>query len=104
MALSSDELINFDLIEEHKENIQQLKGGRSASQLARILSPRGTGPGNEVTLEETKTLNDAIRQEYEKELASIAEADDPLDIFDSKYTRQPESGSCAGSLTEMQDM
>ena len=85
MALSSDELINFDLIEEHKENIQQLKGGRSASQLARILSPRG--PGNEVTLGETKTLNDAIRQEYEKELALIAEADDPLDIFDSKSKR-----------------
>lgn len=89
MALSSDELINFDLIEEHKENIQQLKGGRSASQLARILSPRGLG--NEVTLEETKTLNDAIRQEYEKELASIAEADDPLDVFDSKSKRPPGS-------------
>jgi len=82
MALS-DDLINFDLIETHKENIQSLPGGRSARQLASILSPLSSGkstagPG----LDETKTLNDAIRQEYEIELQSIDDSDDPLDIYD----------------------
>lgn len=80
MALSED-LINFDLIEEHKENIQQLPTGRSARQLVSVLSPRPSAAGKEVTLEETKTLNDAIRNEYEIELQSIDDSDDPLDIF-----------------------
>ena len=75
----ADDLINFDLIEQHKENIQQLPGGRSAKQLSTILSPQPSGSAN---LDETKTLNDAIRQEYELELQSIADADDPLDIYD----------------------
>lgn len=84
-AADSD-LINFDIIETHKENIQSLPGGRSAKQLASILSPhpssRAAGGNAPPTLEETKTLNDAIRQEYEIELQSIADSDDPLDIYD----------------------
>ena len=75
----SDDLINFDLIEQHKENIQQLPGGRSAKHLTTILSPHPTGSAN---LDETKTLNDAIRQEYEIELQSVGDSDDPLDIYD----------------------
>lgn len=75
----SDDLIDFDLIEQHKENIQQLPSGRSAKQLTTILSPHPSGQAN---LDETKTLNDAIRQEYEIELRSIADSDDPLDIYD----------------------
>ncbi|EXJ64731.1 BUB protein kinase [Cladophialophora yegresii CBS 114405] len=89
VATDSD-LINFDIIESHKENIQSLPSGRSAKQLASVLSPLPSGrPGGAdtaPTLEETKTLNDAIRQEYEIELQSIAESDDPLDIYD-RYVR-----------------
>lgn len=86
---ADNDLINFDVIEIHKENIQSLPGGRSARQLASILSPLpsgGTTSGARLksapTLDETKTLNDAIRQEYELELQSIADSDDPLDIYD----------------------
>lgn len=83
---ADEDLINFDIIETHKENIQSLPGGRSAKQLASILAPlpsgRATGANAAPTLNETKTLNDAIRQEYEIELQSIADSDDPLDIFD----------------------
>ena len=75
----SDDLINFDLIEQHKENIQQLPGGRSARHLTNILSPHPSGQAN---FDETKTLNDAIRQEYELELQAIADSDDPLDVYD----------------------
>jgi len=82
MAVAED-LISFDLIETHKENIQSLPGGRSARQLASILSPLSCGKAaGAPTLDETKTLNDAIRQEYEIELQSIADSDDPLDIYD----------------------
>lgn len=82
MAVSED-LINFDLLEGHKENIQSLPGGRSARQLSSILSPMPTSRGlSSPTLDETKTLNDAIRQEYELELQSINDSDDPLDIYD----------------------
>ena len=86
MALAED-LINFDIIEAHKENVPQLPGGRSARQLAAVLSPMPTSRnGTEPTLEETKTLNGAIRQEYETELRTIDDSDDPLDIYD-RYVR-----------------
>ncbi len=79
----SDDLIDFDLIETHKENIQSLPSGRSARQLVSILSPMPSGKASaSPSLDETKTLNDAIRQEYELELQSIADSDDPLDIYD----------------------
>jgi checkpoint serine/threonine-protein kinase len=80
---AKEELIDFSVLESSKENIQSLPGGRSAKQLAAILSPVPSGGSSSMpTLEETKTLNDAIRQEYEIELQSIGEADDPLDIYD----------------------
>ncbi len=78
----SEDLINFDLIETHKENIQQLPGGRSARQLVNILSPMPTGTASTSSLDDTKTLNDAIRHEYELEVRNIADSDDPLDVFD----------------------
>ncbi|KAL4877581.1 Mad3/BUB1 homology region 1-domain-containing protein [Aspergillus karnatakaensis] len=82
MAASGD-LIDFDIIENQKENIQSLPGGRSARELARIFSPRD--PSDKLgapSPNDTRTLNDAIRQEYETELQAIGESDDPLDIYD----------------------
>lgn len=77
----SDDLIDFDIIETHKENIQSLPGGRSAKALASTFAPltlstKYPSPGD------TRNLNDAIRQEYELEVAAIADSDDPLDIYD----------------------
>lgn len=78
MSITED-LINFDIIETHKENIQSLPGGRSAKALASTFSQTQLYCP---TSGDTKTLNDAIRHEYELELQSIAESDDPLDIYD----------------------
>lgn len=77
----AEDLTNFDLIEEHKENIQSLPGGRSAKALAFTLAPTtvrssGSTPGS------TRNLNDAIREEYENELSTSADSDDPLDVYD----------------------
>ena len=74
------DLINFDVIENQKENIQSLPGGRSARALASIYSPIPLGRTS--TPSHTQNLNDAIRQEYEKELLAIDESDDPLDTYD----------------------
>ena len=77
----SDDLIDFDIIETHKENIQSLPGGRSAKALASTYAPLALGskfasPGD------TRNLNDAIREEYEQEILVIADSDDPLDVYD----------------------
>lgn len=77
--MAQENLIDFDLIEGHKENIQALPSGRSAKALASIFS---SGPGRPLGSVPTHDLNDPIRQEYEKELANIDESDDPLDIYD----------------------
>ncbi|KAK4174971.1 putative checkpoint serine/threonine-protein kinase [Triangularia setosa] len=79
-----DDLINFDIIEGHKENIQALPSGRSAKKLAQLFSPRdllqpqATPP----TSLDMKDENNAIRAEFEAELEAMEESDDPLDIYD----------------------
>ncbi len=83
----SEDLINFDIIEGQKENIQSLPGGRSAKKLADLFTPSPLLQKlSTPTPSDTRNLNDAIRQEYEAELATIAESDDPLDIYD-RYVR-----------------
>ena len=77
----TEDLINFDIIETHKENIQSLPGGRSAKALASTFAPTSLRPSGP-TPGDTRNLNDAIREEYELELIAIADSDDPLDIYD----------------------
>ncbi|PKS06585.1 hypothetical protein jhhlp_007333 [Lomentospora prolificans] len=77
---ASEDLINFDVIEGQKENIQALPSGRSARKLAELFSP---SPLQQIpTPTEQKTIHDRIRSEYENEISNLAEADDPLDVFD----------------------
>ncbi|KAL2033694.1 hypothetical protein VTO58DRAFT_104408 [Aureobasidium pullulans] len=74
------DLIDFEVIEGHKENIQALPSGRSAKALAALYSPPLTGGQQQASF-----ANDAhsdVRKDYEEELALIEEADDPLDIYD----------------------
>jgi checkpoint serine/threonine-protein kinase len=92
MMAVSDDLINFDVIEASKENIQELPTGRSVKKLAEALSPstaltsKSTRPALQSlatpTPADTKNINDCIRVEYESEIDNIAEADDPLDVYD----------------------
>ncbi|KAI9833074.1 MAG: hypothetical protein M1826_000441 [Phylliscum demangeonii] len=77
-----ENLINLDVIETHKENIQLLPGGRSARALASVFSPPSSRSSSLPTSSETSDVNGAIRLEFEDELLSISEADDPLDIYD----------------------
>ncbi|KAH6895127.1 Mad3/BUB1 homology region 1-domain-containing protein [Thelonectria olida] len=83
---SSEDLIDFDLIEGQKENIQSLPGGRSAKKLAQLYSPSPLQKLSTPTPSDTRSVNDCIRVEYEAEVDNIAESDDPLDVFD-RYVR-----------------
>jgi checkpoint serine/threonine-protein kinase len=83
---TTEDLINFDIIESQKENIQSLPGGRSARKLVDLFSPSPLHKLLTPTPSDTKNLNDAIRGEYEAELVNISESDDPLDIYD-RYVR-----------------
>jgi checkpoint serine/threonine-protein kinase len=76
----TEDLIDFNVIETQKENIQSIPGGRSAKQLSSICSPLAAQKSP--PLSETQNLKDTMRHEYEKELAKISEADDPLDVYD----------------------
>ncbi|KAI4155505.1 MAG: hypothetical protein LQ340_000958 [Diploschistes diacapsis] len=76
----SEDLINFDIIETQKENIQSLPQGRSAKALASAFAPSPFSPLP--TPGSTRNLNDALRAEYEAELLTINDSDDPLDIYD----------------------
>lgn len=94
MAGASEDLINFDVIEAHKENIQALPSGRSAKKLAEVLSPQHPSSrpsarqplGCVATPTDSKVANEAVRAEFEAEVAALAESDDPLDVYD-RYVR-----------------
>ena len=77
---TSDDLIDFNVIESHKENIQALPSGRSAKVLAQIYSPPLPGANPSPVL--IQDANSERRREFEKELQNIDEADDPLDVYD----------------------
>jgi len=83
---ASGDLIDFDVIEAQKENIQALPSGRSAKKLADLFSPSPLHKLSTPTPTDTKNIHDCIRAEYEAEIASISESDDPLDVFD-RYVR-----------------
>jgi checkpoint serine/threonine-protein kinase len=86
--MGSDDLISFDIIESQKENIQSLPSGRSARKLAEVFSasPLAPKPSSTPNPSDTRSINDHIRAEFESEIATLSESDDPLDVYD-RYVR-----------------
>ncbi|KAF2853963.1 checkpoint protein kinase-like protein [Plenodomus tracheiphilus IPT5] len=81
--MGSDDLIDFEIIENQKENIQSLPSGRSAKALAQLFTPPLTaGAGQTPSPSQTQDAHSAVRLQYEKELMAIDESDDPLDVYD----------------------
>ncbi|CRK14119.1 hypothetical protein BN1708_011066 [Verticillium longisporum] len=64
MAASGD-LINFDIIEAQKENIQALPSGRSAKKLAEAFSPSPLHKLSTPTPTGSKNVTDCIRADWE---------------------------------------
>lgn len=84
--MAHNDLVNFDVIEDHKENIQALPSGRSAKKLAELFSGSPFHAQSRPSPLDTRDVNDSIRAEFEAEIAAISESDDPLDIYD-RYVR-----------------
>jgi checkpoint serine/threonine-protein kinase len=81
--MGSDDLIDFEIIENQKENIQSLPSGRSAKALAQLYTPPLTaGAGHAPSPSQMQDANSAARLDFEKELMAIDESDDPLDVYD----------------------
>ncbi|KAF2147168.1 uncharacterized protein K452DRAFT_354621 [Aplosporella prunicola CBS 121167] len=80
--MAAGDLINFDELEPHKENVQRVQRGRSAKALASILSPKSADGQLKVIPSDQEKFNNVKRQEFEKELEAIDESDDPLDTYD----------------------
>lgn len=81
--MGSDDLIDFDIIENQKENIQSLPSGRSAKALAQLYTPPlSSGTGKTASPSQVHDSNNAARQAFEKELQAIDDSDDPLDVYD----------------------
>ncbi|KAH8724493.1 Mad3/BUB1 homology region 1-domain-containing protein [Phaeosphaeriaceae sp. PMI808] len=81
--MGSDDLIDFEIIENQKENIQSLPSGRSAKALAQLYTPPLTAAaGQTPSPSQTQDAHNTIRLQFEKELLNIDDSDDPLDIYD----------------------
>lgn len=74
--MADSDLIDFNVIEEHKENIQALPSGRSAKALAQLYSPPLSGQPH------AQDVHSSKRAKFEQEVAQIEDADDPLDVYD----------------------
>jgi checkpoint serine/threonine-protein kinase len=82
-AMGSDDLIDFEIIENQKENIQSLPSGRSARALAQLYTPPLTAAaGHTPSPSQTQDAHSGVRLQFEKELMAADESDDPLDIYD----------------------
>lgn len=85
--MGSEDLIDFEVIENQKENIQSLPSGRSAKALAQLYTPPlSSGTGKIPSPSQLQDSHNEKRQEFEKELQAIDESDDPLDVYD-RYVR-----------------
>ncbi|KAJ8107267.1 hypothetical protein OPT61_g8986 [Boeremia exigua] len=81
--MGSDDIVDFEVIENSKENIQAIPSGRSARALAQLYTPPlGAKPGHAPSPLQTQDAHSAKRLEFEKELMKIDDSDDPLDIYD----------------------
>lgn len=81
--MGSDDLIDFEIIENQKENIQALPSGRSAKALAQLYTPPlSSGTGTAPSPSQLQDAHNGARQEFERELQTIDESDDPLDVYD----------------------
>jgi checkpoint serine/threonine-protein kinase len=81
--MGSDDLIDFDIIENQKENIQSLPSGRSAKALAQLYTPPlSSAAGKTPSPLQTQDVHGETRRQFEKELQAIDDCDDPLDVYD----------------------
>lgn len=81
--MGSDDLVDFEVIEGHKENIQALPSGRSARALAQLYTPPlSSAGGHGLSPSQLRDGHSEKRSEFDQELAQADDSDDPLDVYD----------------------
>ncbi|KGU30089.1 checkpoint serine/threonine-protein kinase [Candida albicans P57055] len=76
----SPQTANIQLLEQQKENIQPLSGGRSATKLTKALSSRPNS-ATSINYQEHRTKLEREREELEQKLLDSDELDDPLQVY-----------------------
>lgn len=86
--------IDFDTFEHSKENIAPTPRGRSAIALAKAFQPVVRSSPQDV-----RDNHDAIRAQFEKDIAASTDLDDPLEVW-LKYIKWADEAYPQGQSTE----
>lgn len=86
-------LVDFDTIEQSKENIAPTPRGRSAVALAKAFQPGHHSP------HDLRSEHASIRAQFEKDIASSSLLDDPLDVW-LRYIKWTDEAFPQGQSTE----
>jgi checkpoint serine/threonine-protein kinase len=87
-------LVDFDAIEYSKENIAPNPRGRSALALAKAFQPL-----SESSPQETRNVHASVRAQFEKDIASSSDLDDPLEVW-LRYIKWTDETFPQGQSTE----
>ena len=86
-------LVDFDTIEQSKENIAPTPRGRSAVALAKAFQPAHHSP------HDVRNEHASVRAQFEKDIASSSLLDDPLDVW-LRYIKWTDETFPQGQSTE----
>jgi checkpoint serine/threonine-protein kinase len=87
-------LVDFDTIEQSKENIAPAPRGRSAVALAKAFEPL-----THSSPQHTRDVHSAMRAQFEKDIASSIDLDDPLEVW-LRYIKWTDETFPQGQSTE----
>ena len=87
-------LVDFDAIEQSKENIAPAPRGRSALALAKAFQPVPQS-----SPQQTRDAHAAIRAQFERDIASSIDLDDPLEVW-LRYIKWTDETFPQGQSTE----
>src|ERR1700737_4420919 len=87
------QLIDFDAFEHSKENIAPTPRGRSAVALAKAFQPLRSSP------QQVRDTHASARAQFEKDIASSADLDDPLEVW-LRYIKWTDETFPQGQSTE----
>jgi checkpoint serine/threonine-protein kinase len=87
-------LVDFDAIERSKENIAPNPRGRSALALAKAFQPL-----SQSSPEDARNAHASVRAQFEKDIASSSDLDDPLEVW-LRYIKWVDETFPQGQSTE----
>lgn len=93
-STTSTNVVNFDAIEQSKENIAPTPRGRSALALAKAFQPVSHS-----SPQDQRSQHTVIREQFERDIANAADLDDPLEVW-LRYIKWTDETFPQGQSTE----